>query len=277
MGQYDLTGTVANAALTLKPQFSTLALNSTMSFDANDTVRVAGGTPPYRFKAVLNPMTQSGNTYTYRATKPGLDTLTVTDSRGATATAGVTVSHVDFGGMYGYSFAGNFPNPVTGGFNCPAGYTATVILGTVNIDYPLYFCYRLHANGVPANTDFGGIFSGSGTGTRVNPVTKSATCPAGYTTTQVLGESTNRVDYPVYFCHKVHNEAIAEAGSFGGMYGYSCPQSYPNPITGGFSCPNGSIATSMLGTANLDYPFFVCIYPKASLKVASSLNAAETY
>jgi len=277
MGQYDLAGTITSKTLILKPQFTTLALNSTMSFDVNDTVRVVGGAPPYTFKAELNPMTQSGDTFTYSATKPGLDTITVTDVLGNIATARVTSSQVDFGGMYGYSWAGNFPNPLTGRFSCPSGYTSSLILGTFNVDYPLYFCYKLHANGVPARFDFGGIYSGSGTGARVNPVTGGATCPTGYRASQVLGESTHRVDYPVFFCYKTHNEAIPEAASFAGMYGYGCPKSYPNPITRGFSCPPGSIKTSMLGTPSVDYPFFVCTYPKESLKASSSLNSDVTY
>lgn len=268
MGQYDLTGTFSTITMTLSPQYTTLTLNGTMNFDANDTVRVSGGIPPYTYTATLNSFSRNGTTFTYQATKPGLDMITVTDSIGNTASARVTVSQVDFGGMYGYSWAGSFPNPLTGGFNCPAGYTSSLIFGTTNVDYSLYFCYRLHANGVPANYDFGGIYSGSGAGVRSNPVTCAASCPSGYTATQVLGEGTHRVDYPVYFCYKSHDEAIPEAASFAGIFGYGSPKNYPNPITGGLSCPKESVANLMLGTSNVDYPFYVCIYSTASFKAA---------
>lgn len=261
MGQYDLTGTFSSiGSIIIKPPYSTLALNSTMSFDAYDTVNVSNGVPPYTYKATLNSFTRNGNSFIYTGAKPGLDTITVTDSVGNTASASVTVSLIDFGGMYGGSKVGNYNNPITGTFGCPAGYISQPVMGVTGIDYPLYYCYRVHANGVPANFDFGGIYSGSSSGVRPNPVTGAGSCPSGYTSAQVFGESTNNPDYPVYFCYKTHSESVAEAVSFAAMY--SPATCYNNPISGGLSCPAGTIGTLMLGTPNVDYPFYFCTYPR---------------
>src|SRR5512140_3186602 len=49
---------------------------------------------------------------------------------------------LDFGGAFGYVAGNPVPNPATGSATCPAGYTATTILGTINVDYPVYFCSR---------------------------------------------------------------------------------------------------------------------------------------
>ena len=263
MGQYDLTGTVSVGSLSFSPPYTTLALNNTMSFDINDTVYVLNGVPPYTYSAKLNSFTKNGTTYAYSALKPGLDTITVTDSVGNTASAQVTVSYMDFGGMYGSSKLGNYNNPITGTYGCPAGYTSMPVMGITGIDYPLYYCYRMHANGVPANFDFGGIYSGSSSGLRPNPVTGTGTCPTGYSSAQVFGESSNNPDYPVYFCYKTHTESIAEAAPFAGIY--SPASCYNNPATGGLSCPTSTVSTLMLGTPNVDYPFYYCTYPRASL------------
>ena len=268
MGQYDLVATSSVGTLTISPPYSTLALKNTMSFDAHDTVHVSNGVPPYTYSAHLNSFSQAGTTYTYTASKPGLDTITVTDSKGNTASAYVTVSYIDFGGMYGYSRTGNFNNPITGTFGCPAGYTSHEVMGTVNVDYPLFYCYRMHANGVPANFDFGGIYSSSGTGLRPNSVTGTGTCPNGYTSAQVFGDSTHNPDYPVNFCYKIHNESVPEAASFAGMYAPAYSTSYNNPATGGLSCPAGTTSTMMLGTNNVDYPFYFCSYPLPSLSIS---------
>ena len=126
----------------------------------------------------------------------------------------------------------------------------------------------MHANGVPANYDFAGVYSGSGTGLRPNPLTGARTCPTGYTSAQVLGENTHNPDYPVNFCYRIHSESVPDVPSFAGMYGYGYSANYNNPITGGFSCPAGTISTMMLGTANIDYPFYFCSYTPASLKIS---------
>lgn len=282
MGQYDLAGTSSVGKITLSPQYSTLALNSNMNFDANDTVHVLNGIPPYTFKANLNSFSKTGATYTYVASTPGLDTITVTDSHGNTASARVTVSYMDFGGMYGYSKIGNYNNPITGTLGCPSGYTSQEVMGTVNVDYPLFYCYRMHANGVPANYDFGGIYSYSGSGLRPNPSTGGASCPAGYSSAQVFGESSNSPDYPAYFCYKTHNEAIPEAVPFAGMYAPAATTSYNNPATGKLSCPTCTISTMMLGTFNVDYAFYFCAYPPSPLKISPqytnmALNSTMTF
>lgn len=47
-----------------------------------------------------------------------------------------------FGGMYGEGGGGPYVNPLTGLASCPDGFKAVQILGTNNVDYPVYFCYR---------------------------------------------------------------------------------------------------------------------------------------
>lgn len=252
----------------LSPKFTTLKVGSQLSFDTNESVQVSDGRPPYTYSSSLNSFEISETTYIYKATQPGLDTITVTDSNGKTASALVTIGYMDFGGMYGYSRIGNYINPITGAYNCPSGYTARPIMGTTNVDYPLYYCYRMHTDGVPADYDFGGIYSLSGTGLRPNPLTGAASCPSGYTSAQVFGENTQICqDYPVYFCYKTHNETIAETAPFAGMYAPAWYTAYNHPITGGQNCPSGTYSTMMLGTLNVDYPFYFCTYLMSSLKL----------
>ena len=96
--------------------------------------------------------------------------------------------------MYGYKTGGNYPNHATTGLSCPTGYTATKISGTANLDGDLYVCSRkVSDTTTPAPTqfwDFGGMYGGGGTLTagarQVNPYTGAASCPTGYTSTQVL-------------------------------------------------------------------------------------------
>lgn len=246
----------------LSPRFTTLGLNGQLNFDANETVQISGGTPPYTYSAALNSFDISGTTYIYKASRPGLDTITVTDSKGNTGTAKITVSFMDFGGMYGNSKKGKYNNPVTGTYNCPTGYIKQPIMGSI-YDNALTYCYRKHVNGVPADFDFGGIYSYSSTGVRVNPYTGGATCPNGYNSAQVYGESSNSPDYPAYICYKKHDESIREVAPFAGMYAQSSGGGFKNPATSGFSCPSWTQATMMLGTSlpdgrMLDYPFYFC-------------------
>lgn len=265
VGQYDLSGGADSNAISLLPTFTTLALNSKITFDANDTVRVKHGTPPYTFSAVLNPISQSGSTFIYTALKPGMDTVTVRDSKGKTTRARITVSLIDFGGMYGGSKIGNYNNPITGTFGCPSGYVGQQIMGTTNLDYPLYYCIRMHKDGVEAEYDFGGAFSGSSSGIRVNPATGGGSCPAGYQTVQVYGESSNQPDYPVYFCYKRHDESIPEGIPFAGMYAPAAFTNYNNPFTKSLSCPIGTTPIKMLDTYYVDYSFYFCSYTVATL------------
>ena len=162
--------------------------------------------------------------------------------------------------MYGGSKIGNYNNPLTGTFGCPAGYISQQVMGTVNLDYPLFYCYRIHTNNTPADYDFGGIYSYSSSGLRANSKTGAATCPSGYSAAQVFGEGSNYPDYPVYFCYKTHSETLAEAVPFFGMYAPAAFTSYNNPVTGDLSCPGATIATKMLDTYNVDYAFYYCSY-----------------
>jgi hypothetical protein len=258
MGQYDLAGTSSASALRILPLFTTLALGSTLSFDANDAVRVSGGTPPYTYSATINSFSRSGTTFVYTGSKPGLDTLTVTDSKGDTATARVTVSQLDFGGMYGNSVIGNYNNPLTGTFGCPTGYISQQVMGTAGVDYPLFYCYRMHVRGVPADFDLGGIYSYSGTGPRINPVTGASSCPSQYSIAQIYGSDSNSPDYPAFLCYKTHNESVKEAVHFGGMYAPAYYTNYNNPVTNAQSCPTKWVGALMLGTYNVDYFFYFC-------------------
>jgi len=47
-----------------------------------------------------------------------------------------------FGGMWGYSGAGPYPNPVTNGATCPQDYVARKIFGTSGRDFDAHFCYH---------------------------------------------------------------------------------------------------------------------------------------
>jgi hypothetical protein len=74
---------------------------------------------------------------------------------------------LDFGGMYGVldyhdDGAGWWNNPITGSNSCPAGYTASQMLGNPksNDDLPVYLCSKPHVKGTVADWEFGGAFSG---------------------------------------------------------------------------------------------------------------------
>jgi hypothetical protein len=47
--------------------------------------------------------------------------------------------------MYGAYWTGSahaaYTNPLTGGSSCKPGYSAATALGTINIDYPVSYCY----------------------------------------------------------------------------------------------------------------------------------------
>jgi len=48
----------------------------------------------------------------------------------------------DFGGAYGTNDIVTYSNPASGSFGCPVGFKTAPILGTTNVDWPVYFCYR---------------------------------------------------------------------------------------------------------------------------------------
>jgi hypothetical protein len=66
---------------------------------------------------------------------------------------------------------------------------------TSGVDWPLHLCYRDHVPGTTPEHGFGGAWGYVDNGQlALNPATGAATCPAGYTATQVLG--TNGTDGP---------------------------------------------------------------------------------
>lgn len=105
----------------------------------------------------------------------------------------------DFGGMWGFVEGVSKPNPFTGGQSCPAGYTDQVLFGTLNLDWPLHVCYKVHAAGTIPGHLLGGVWGYIDGGTLVpNPATNAASCPSDYVATQVSGATD--VDWPIYFC-----------------------------------------------------------------------------
>lgn len=116
-----------------------------------------------------------------------------------------------FGGAFGDSVnSWQYPNPVTGAKTCPSGYTRATVLGTYNVDYQFYFCYKSLGSTPPDSTNsyrFGGIYgdkeipkgADSDSFPYSNPVTGSASCPAGMSAIQSFG-SVNK-DWSIYVCN----------------------------------------------------------------------------
>ncbi len=108
----------------------------------------------------------------------------------------------EFGGMYGEP-SGSYTNPLTGGKNCPTGYTSHQILGKTNVDYNLYYCYTTNLS-IPVQDEFYGVSGGKGNGVYENVVTGiggSGSCAnIGANAKVVLG--TYNVDHTVWFCWK---------------------------------------------------------------------------
>src|SRR5207244_7739544 len=52
---------------------------------------------------------------------------------------------MDFGGTYGFYFAGVWPNSATDKASCPAGYTPYKISGELNVDYDSFICGRVRS------------------------------------------------------------------------------------------------------------------------------------
>jgi len=163
----------------------------------------------------------------------------------------------DFGGMFG----AQYPNPLTGAYSCPSGYTAVKTYGTADRDYAITYCYRTHVAGTNSAYDFGGMFGSYALNgisqTYPNNITGSGTCPTGFTTSRVSGLS--GVDYQTNFCHKTGS--ANPSYEFGGMYGYGDGVTYKNPITGSDTCPAGHSATQVKGTVNVDYRLYYCSKP----------------
>jgi hypothetical protein len=119
---------------------------------------------------------------------------------GRTPSSGV-VPVADFGGMFGYGNPNNYPNPITGGFNCPAGYTATQVLGTNGTDYAVFFCHKAGTSNSQYRLGgmWGGYWTGSFHADYPNPLTSGGSCPSGFTASKTLG--TFNLDYHVVPCH----------------------------------------------------------------------------
>lgn len=121
--------------------------------------------------------------------------------------------------------------------------------------------------------DFGGMYGMSGSapgGYYNNPATNAASCPAGYTSYQVLG--TSNVDWPAFWCGRPHASGADTLFDFGGMYGYSSSttlgavpwkgyNAYVNPFTNTDTCPPGYTSSQVLGTPNVDNNLYFCYRP----------------
>jgi subtilisin family serine protease len=135
---------------------------------------------------------------------PNLDHSVVFCARYA---QGDTEPVADFGGMYGYysnSYGEQtYVNPLTGSDSCPAGYSATTLLDTAHLDYPLVFCHRPHSQTVRGRYRLGGMYGAYWTGSAhaayTNPLTGGSSCKPGYSAATALG--TINIDYPVSYCY----------------------------------------------------------------------------
>ncbi|NOK23194.1 hypothetical protein [Corallococcus carmarthensis] len=103
---------------------------------------------------------------------------------------------------------------------------------------------------------FGGMYGLRDNGVYVNPYTGATSCPSGYTSYQVLGSY--NMDYNLYFCGRFADGATEPVAEFAGAFGWHSAGTYPNPITGGNSCPSGFLTTSTLGSYNMDYEVRYC-------------------
>lgn len=166
-----------------------------------------------------------------------------------------------YGGMFGYGAEGTsrtvFPNTFTGADSCPVGYDAQQVLGTASLDWPVYYCFRILKPNEEPDYDFGGVYGLGWQKTYPNPKTGAASCPDGFTASQLLG--TTNQDWPLHVCSRKHQ---AGAGSFKGLYGLGSVEKkeieYGHPQTGHASCPAGSKATIVYGTESLDWALFEC-------------------
>lgn len=179
-----------------------------------------------------------------------------------------------FGGMFGYGYNKSkleqikYLNSVTNQNSCPNGYTATQVLGTINVDYPIFYCYKIVDSKQTSEYDFGGLYGyGYDTVTSKiliykNPLTGSDSCPISFKAVQVLG--TENIDYNLFYCIRNHiNDG--QNFSFHGMYGYGYkfedenrPITYPHILTGTDTCPANSTPLTFLGTTTIDYSVIIC-------------------
>ncbi|QDE94364.1 hypothetical protein BHS06_34410 [Myxococcus xanthus] len=165
---------------------------------------------------------------------------------------------LDFGGAFGFVNNGTLsPNPATGAASCPQGYTKTQAYGSHGRDWSVHFCHRPSLPGAAPLYDFGGMWGYVNNTLVRNPITNSASCPAGYTDQQLLG--TDRVDHALHVCYRPHTANTPETARFGGMYGTVQTAPVPNPATATTECPSGFEKTQVLGTHNVDHPLSFCM------------------
>lgn len=186
--------------------------------------------------------------------------LDAADASGDEATAeaqaySMGTSGLDFGGAFGYVGGNPVHNPATGAASCPAGYTATKVLDTSYVDYPVHFCSRPRQAGLDPVFDFGGMWGYVAGAPANNPITGAASCPAGFTDQTIL--DTVNIDYPLHVCYRPH-AAGASPYHFGGMWGHVNGTPTQNPATGAASCPPLYRGSQVLGATNVDYPVHFC-------------------
>lgn len=160
---------------------------------------------------------------------------------------------LDFGGMYG--MAGDQGgkgvvwnvNPATGGASCPAGYDAVRFAGKMNVDWEAFQCVRKSNGATTPALDFGGMYGQldyrEGMPKANNPFTGGQSCPAGFTSHQVLGDN-GSTDRDLFYCSRPHQ--AGETRKFGGVYNRD--GGYVNPLTGGASCAQGDKPTQVWGS-----------------------------
>ncbi len=148
-----------------------------------------------------------------------------------------------FGGMYSIG-CGQQINPVTGGYFCPANFSAIEIYFDNfscwdNVDASIFLCIGGEGS---LNTGFGGIYS-TGTNPRNNPITGAANCPAGFTSSLVYFDNFSawdNLDTSIYLCHS----GPVDSYRFYGLY-QSGNHSRLNPLISREGCPPGTSESSV--------------------------------
>lgn len=165
-------------------------------------------------------------------------------------------SKYDFGGIWGYANGQVVPNAVTGKQNCPDTFSQMQISALNGIDYPIYVCYREHADNPPIK--FGGTISIIEKKFINNQITYFNQCPIGYQTSQVLGVPGLYV--PLSYCFYRQPQQRLD---FGGAFGYVDNNPVVNPATNAMSCPDGFTKQQLAGITGNPYPspLYLCVKP----------------
>lgn len=183
-----------------------------------------------------------------------------------------------FGGFIGQARDGDFSSTLDYSNNCNTDYYEYEALGSSQVDWPLSYCIRSLQTGQslfpvedgPASIDFyplydrgfagfGGMYSlrNSIDNSYRNPVTQDFSCPLGYISEQVWGAG--GLDAALFLCYKTEFDFLEVAVfDFGGMFGRRPGGNYNNPFTNDDDCPEGFVATKVLGTYGYDYGLFYC-------------------